>query len=82
MLDKVGKKWNVFAIDLKNEPHGEASWGDSHPATDWNKAAERIIQVMRQNKYNSIFQRRKSHNVSFLQLCYNGHCVIANFAAH
>ena len=30
----------VVAMDLNNEPHG-SSWGDSNPATDWNKAAER-----------------------------------------
>jgi endoglucanase len=32
--------WNVFAADLQNEPHA-SSWG-KNPATDWNKAAERI----------------------------------------
>ena len=31
----------VIGIDLKNEPHGAATWGDSSPATDWNHAAER-----------------------------------------
>ncbi|WP_299437840.1 cellulase family glycosylhydrolase [uncultured Aquimarina sp.] len=30
----------VVAMDLNNEPHG-STWGDSNPATDWNKAAER-----------------------------------------
>ncbi|AXT62469.1 T9SS C-terminal target domain-containing protein [Aquimarina sp. AD10] len=30
----------VVAMDLNNEPHG-SSWGNSNPATDWNKAAER-----------------------------------------
>ena len=34
--------WNVFAADLKNEPHGAASWGDGVLATDWRLAAERI----------------------------------------
>lgn len=33
-------EWNVFAVDLQNEPHS-ASWGKSLP-TDWNKAAEQI----------------------------------------
>jgi endoglucanase len=33
---------NVFAADLKNEPHGQASWGEGNRATDWNTAAERI----------------------------------------
>ncbi len=31
----------VFAIDLKNEPHGRATWGTGNMSTDWNLAAER-----------------------------------------
>ncbi len=30
----------VVGMDLNNEPHG-STWGNSNPATDWNKAAER-----------------------------------------
>jgi endoglucanase len=30
-----------LGIDLKNEPHGLASWGTGNLTTDWNKAAER-----------------------------------------
>jgi endoglucanase len=33
---------NVFAVDLKNEPHGQASWGTGNNSTDWDKAATRI----------------------------------------
>ncbi|GMT24589.1 hypothetical protein PFISCL1PPCAC_15886, partial [Pristionchus fissidentatus] len=43
LVDRYSNRWNVFAIDLKNEPHDSASWGNSNAATDWNKAAERII---------------------------------------
>lgn len=25
-MKRYGKKWNVFAIDIKNEPHGIATW--------------------------------------------------------
>ncbi|HEY9883998.1 MAG TPA: cellulase family glycosylhydrolase [Thermosynechococcaceae cyanobacterium] len=32
---------NVIGADLKNEPHGRASWGTNDPATDWRLAAER-----------------------------------------
>lgn len=32
---------NVIGLDLKNEPHGAATWGTGNAATDWNKAAER-----------------------------------------
>jgi len=31
----------VIGCDLKNEPKGNATWGNSSPTTDWNKAAER-----------------------------------------
>ena len=34
------KHWNVFAVDLANEPR-KASWGRGMPS-DWNRAAERI----------------------------------------
>jgi endoglucanase len=27
-------KWNVFAVDLKNEPHGAVTWGDGNLKTD------------------------------------------------
>ncbi len=32
---------NIIGADLKNEPHGRASWGTNDPATDWRLAAER-----------------------------------------
>jgi endoglucanase len=32
---------NVIGADLKNEPHGRASWGTNDRATDWRLAAER-----------------------------------------
>ena len=31
----------VIGADLKNEPHGAATWGSGDPATDWRLAAER-----------------------------------------
>jgi len=41
-LVKRYKDYDSFiACDLDNEPHGNATWGTSSPATDWNKAAER-----------------------------------------
>ena len=36
----------VIGIDLKNEPHGAATWGSGNPATDWNLAAERAAAVV------------------------------------
>jgi endoglucanase len=32
---------NVIGADLKNEPHGRASWGTNDQETDWRLAAER-----------------------------------------
>ncbi|HEY9607240.1 MAG TPA: cellulase family glycosylhydrolase [Allocoleopsis sp.] len=32
---------NVMGADLKNEPHGRASWGTNDQSTDWRLAAER-----------------------------------------
>lgn len=32
---------NIIGADLKNEPHGKASWGTNDQATDWRLAAER-----------------------------------------
>ncbi|MBF2067049.1 MAG: cellulase family glycosylhydrolase [Calothrix sp. C42_A2020_038] len=32
---------NIIGADLKNEPHGKASWGTNDLATDWRLAAER-----------------------------------------
>ncbi|MET0402647.1 MAG: glycoside hydrolase family 5 protein [Cystobacter sp.] len=31
----------VVGVDLHNEPHGRATWGDGNPDTDWRLAAER-----------------------------------------
>ena len=41
MADRYRNTWNVFAVDVKNEPF-QASWGSGNLATDWNKAVERI----------------------------------------
>ena len=35
-----------IGIDLKNEPHGAATWGTGDPATDWNLAAERAAAAV------------------------------------
>lgn len=35
-----------LGLDLKNEPHGEATWGTGNAATDWNLAAERAAKAV------------------------------------
>ena len=42
VMDALVEKWNLFAVDIKNEPHGAATWGAGNPGTDWNRAAEDI----------------------------------------
>ena len=45
-----------MGIDLKNEPHGTATWGTGNSATDWNSAAERAAAaVLRVNPKVLIF---------------------------
>ena len=36
----------VIGIDLKNEPHGAATWGTGNSTTDWNSAAERAAAAV------------------------------------
>jgi endoglucanase len=44
-LEKMATRYkntsHFMGIDLKNEPHGNASWGTGNISTDWNSAAER-----------------------------------------
>ena len=40
--NRSGDFWNVFAVDLNNEPHGRAAWGTGCPLTDWRLGAERL----------------------------------------
>jgi len=42
ITDAFVSHWNVFAVDLKNEPFGNATWGEGKPETDWNEGAETI----------------------------------------
>jgi len=48
-------QWNVFGADLKNEPHGIASWGNGNLATDWRLAAERISNELALIDPNMLF---------------------------
>jgi endoglucanase len=36
----------VFGIDIKNEPHGTARWGNGNIATDWKMQAEKAGQAV------------------------------------
>ncbi|ARV61444.1 glycoside hydrolase [Nostocales cyanobacterium HT-58-2] len=41
LAERYKNQTNVIGADLKNEPHGKASWGTNDLATDWRLAAER-----------------------------------------
>ena len=41
LAERYKNQPNVIGADLKNEPHGKASWGTDDLATDWRLAAER-----------------------------------------
>ncbi|MBD2200432.1 cellulase family glycosylhydrolase [Calothrix anomala] len=41
LAERYKNQTNVIGADLKNEPHGRASWGTNDLATDWRLAAER-----------------------------------------
>jgi len=41
LANRYKSYWNVFAADLKNEPH-DSTWNTGNSATDWNTAATRI----------------------------------------
>ena len=46
----------LFAVDLKNEPHGVATWGDGNVKTDWAMASERIGNaILKENPKLLIF---------------------------
>lgn len=53
----------VIAVDLHNEPHGEATWGTGDPATDWRLAAERAgSAVLEVNPYVLVFVEGVEHH--------------------
>ena len=56
VADRYKDVERVFAIDIKNEPHGPATWGTGNPLTDWNTAAEKAAaEVLEANSKILIF---------------------------
>lgn len=57
--------WNVVGADLKNEPHGQATWGTNSNRCDWRLAAERLGNaVLKANRRLLIFVEGVEGNVS------------------
>ncbi|CAK4941383.1 unnamed protein product [Aphanomyces euteiches] len=46
VANRYKNTWNVIAADLKNEPHGSATWGSGNSATDWNQQALKIATTI------------------------------------
>ncbi|MEW6728183.1 MAG: cellulase family glycosylhydrolase [Pseudomonadota bacterium] len=56
MAERFKDKRFFLGIDLKNEPHGRATWATGNFATDWNLAAERAAAaVLRKNPKLLVF---------------------------
>jgi len=49
VIDLYDNQWNILAIDLKNEPHGTASWGDGK-STDWRLASQQFANYLYANQ--------------------------------
>ncbi|KAG9407785.1 hypothetical protein AC1031_021025 [Aphanomyces cochlioides] len=49
VANRYKNTWNVVAADLKNEPHGSATWGSGNSATDWNQQALKIATTIQAN---------------------------------
>ncbi|KAK5575551.1 hypothetical protein RB653_006684 [Dictyostelium firmibasis] len=48
--------WNLWALDIKNEPHDPVTWGVGNLATDWDKAFVRIVnQIGAQTNFNGVY---------------------------
>eukprot|EP00611_Tribonema_gayanum_P017364 TRINITY_DN2_c0_g1_i2.p1 TRINITY_DN2_c0_g1~~TRINITY_DN2_c0_g1_i2.p1 ORF type:complete len:844 (+),score=226.36 TRINITY_DN2_c0_g1_i2:1224-3755(+) len=53
MLNRWGSRANLMGIDIKNEPHGAATWNKNAASTpiaqqtDWDKAAVRIVTQLK-----------------------------------
>lgn len=43
VLDRYHNRSNLMAVDIKNEPHGRATWGTGDTSTDWRLFAEYAI---------------------------------------
>ncbi|MCZ6555660.1 MAG: cellulase family glycosylhydrolase [Candidatus Dadabacteria bacterium] len=54
--DRYKNVERFFGVDIKNEPHGPATWGTGNSLTDWNSAAERAAsEVLQSNPELVIF---------------------------
>ena len=46
MADRYRDMEYFLGIDIKNEPHGQATWGTGNESTDWDQAAARAAEAV------------------------------------
>eukprot|EP01133_Synstelium_polycarpum_P005951 gene5951-6894_t len=46
LVTRLKNYWNVWALDIKNEPHGIATWSTGNRSTDWDAAFARISKAI------------------------------------
>jgi endoglucanase len=46
IADRFSSNPYFMGLDIKNEPHGTATWGNKNPKTDFNQAAQRAAKVI------------------------------------
>uniref|UniRef100_K3X5L2 Glycoside hydrolase family 5 domain-containing protein n=1 Tax=Globisporangium ultimum (strain ATCC 200006 / CBS 805.95 / DAOM BR144) TaxID=431595 RepID=K3X5L2_GLOUD len=46
LATRYKNSWNVIGADLKNEPHGEATWGSGDANTDWRLASLQMANTI------------------------------------
>lgn len=63
--------WNVFAIDVKNEPF-QATWGTGASATDFNMAAQRIGNAVVNDTNWLVFVEGTANSPNCAQACFYG----------
>ena len=71
LADRYRKTWNVFAIDVKNEPF-QATWGEDNLKTDFNKASERIGNAIINDTNWLIFVEGTANSPPCSQGCFYG----------
>ncbi len=72
MADRYSNLEYLMGIDLKNEPHGAATWGTGNSSTDWNTAAEKAGKaVIEVNPKVLIFVEGVQENPTCSQSNYN-----------
>jgi endoglucanase len=71
LADRYRNTWNVFAIDVKNEPF-QSTWNSGDLKTDFNKAAERIGDAIVNDTNWLVFVEGTANSPSCSDGCFYG----------